>query len=96
VGDAAGYVDAITGEGLSLAFEGAAALGASLDQVLATGATATSLEPYAQAHRRAFERYARLAGTLVWTAHRPGLRRFVVDRLIAAPKLFEWALAAAL
>ncbi len=96
VGDAAGYVDAITGEGLSLAFDGAAALGAALNDVLAGDATATSLEPYALAHRRAFERYARLAGTLVWTAHRPALRRFVVDRLIAAPKLFEWALAAAL
>jgi 2-polyprenyl-6-methoxyphenol hydroxylase-like FAD-dependent oxidoreductase len=96
VGDAAGYVDAITGEGLSLAFAGAAALGESLPAVLEAGASAASLEPYARAHRRAFERYARLAGSLVWAAHRPGLRRFVIDRLIATPALFEWALAVAL
>ncbi|MDP3232183.1 MAG: NAD(P)/FAD-dependent oxidoreductase [Myxococcales bacterium] len=93
VGDAAGYVDAITGEGLSLAFAGAAALGASLPQVLAANGSAQSLAPYARAHERAFARYARLAGLLVWTARRPALRRFVVNRLIGAPALFEWALA---
>lgn len=95
VGDAAGYVDAITGEGLSLAFEGAAALGESLPQVLAAQGSAQSLLPYARAQARAFARYARLAGLLVWTARRPALRRFVVNRLISSPALFTWALARA-
>lgn len=96
VGDAAGYVDAITGEGLSLAFAGAAALAQALPAALAQGACASSLAPYERAMSHAFARYARVAGLLVWTARRPALRRFVVDRFIAAPRLFEWALAHAL
>lgn len=92
VGDAAGYVDAITGEGLSLAFEAAEALGATLPTALARGATAASLAPYDQTAGRAFDRYARLASLLVWTARRPRLRRFVLDELIAHPWLFERAL----
>jgi flavin-dependent dehydrogenase len=95
VGDAAGYVDAITGEGLSLAFEGAAALGAVLPEALARGATAEALAPYERAAARAFRRYARLASLLVWTARRPRLRRAVVGGLSAWPWLFERALAAA-
>lgn len=95
VGDAAGYVDAITGEGLSLAFDGAATLGACLPSALARDATAAALAPYARGHARAFERYARLASLLVWTAARPTLRRFVIDRLVTRASLFEWALARA-
>jgi len=93
VGDAAGYVDAITGEGLTLAFEGAAALAAVLPSALAQGATAEALAPYARAAARSFRRYAALASLLVWTARRPRLRRAVLDRLIAAPALFEALLA---
>jgi hypothetical protein len=43
----------------------------------------------------AFSRYARLAGTLVWIAGRPALRRFALDRVAAAPGVFEWALGQA-
>ena len=95
VGDAAGYVDAITGEGLTLAFEGAAALAAVLPSALARGATAEALAPYERAAARSFRRYAALASLLVWTARRPRLRRAVLDRLIAAPALFEALLARA-
>ena len=95
VGDAAGYVDAITGEGLSLAFDGAAALGRLWSQVLASEGSAASLQPYEREMRRGFTRYARLASLLVWTARRPALRRFVINRLITMPRLFEWALARA-
>ncbi len=95
VGDAAGYVDAITGEGLSLALDGAAALGAVLPDALSRGATADALAPYERACARAFDRYARLASLLVWTARRPRLRRTVLRALIAHPPLFEWALARA-
>lgn len=93
VGDAAGYVDAITGEGLSLAFAGAAALGAVLPDALARGATAAALAPYARTTARAFRRYAALASLLVWTARHPSLRRRVLDGLIAHPPLFEALLA---
>lgn len=95
VGDAAGYVDAITGEGLSLAFDGAASLGRLWPRILANQGSAESMADYEREMRRGFARYARLAGALVWAARRPGLRRFIINRLIATPWLFEKALARA-
>jgi flavin-dependent dehydrogenase len=92
LGDAAGYVDAITGEGLSLALEGAAALGACLPDAVARGGARAAFAPYQREAARAFARYARLASALVWASSRPRLRRFVLDRLIDAPPLFGWAL----
>ncbi len=94
VGDAAGYVDAITGEGLSLAFDQAEVLGHILPAVLKAGATASSLLPYEKAASQAFARYERLASTLVWAARHPRLRRFIINRLIEMPALFELALRA--
>lgn len=95
LGDAAGYVDAITGEGLSLGFAGAAALGRVLPAALEQNATAASLQPYERAVAAAFDTYARLASRLVWVARRPWLRRLVVNRLIAHPSWFEHGLQSA-
>lgn len=95
LGDAAGYVDAITGEGLSLGFIAASALAAILPTALAAGATAASLQPYERAVATAFDDYARLASRLVWVAHRPWLRRLILNRLIAHPSWFERGLQAA-
>lgn len=95
LGDAAGYVDAITGEGLSLGFTSAAALAANLPRALAANGTVASLQPYERAVGVEFRRYARLASSLLWVARRPGLRRTVVDRLIAHPAWFERALRSA-
>lgn len=88
VGDAAGYVDAITGEGLTQAFEGAEALVAVLPDVLARGGAVEAFAPYEVAAEKAFRRYARLAHSLVWTARHPGLRRSVIGGLARSPKLF--------
>lgn len=96
VGDAAGYVDAITGEGLTQAFEGAEALTAVLPAVLAQQGAVTAFAPYEAAAEKAFQRYARLAHLLVWTARRPGLRRAVVGGLAGSPALFERVLRLAL
>ena len=95
VGDAAGYVDAITGEGLTQAFEGAEALAAVLPDVLARGGAVAAFAPYEAATEQAFRRYARLANLLVWTARRPLLRRSVVGLLARSPKLFERVLRGA-
>ncbi len=96
VGDAAGYVDAITGEGLTQAFEGAAALVAVLPEVIAQQGAVEAFAPYERAAQAAFARYARLAHTLVWTAHRPWLRKGVVGLLARSPWLFERTLRFAL
>lgn len=98
IGDAAGYVDAITGEGLSLGFEQARLLAALLPDALAAGASERSLQQYERQSAIAFRRYARLANAMLWLARRPRLRRYVVNRLIATPAIFgsslRWALKA--
>ncbi len=92
VGDAAGYVDAITGEGLTQAFEGAAALAAVLPGVLARKGAIAAFAPYEAAAEATFARYARLAHLLVWTARHPTLRRGLIGVLARSPKMFEQVL----
>lgn len=89
VGDAAGYVDAITGEGLTQAFHGAEALAAVLPAVLKENGAIEAFQPYELASERAFRRYARLAHALVWTARRPWLRKGIVGVLARWPALFD-------
>ena len=95
VGDAAGYVDAVTGEGLMLGFEAAEALGRNVAEALRHGATAESLHGYAQAFRHAFRRYAWLTEGLLAIAARPPLRRAVLRGLAFSPGTFDAALAVA-
>ena len=89
LGDAGGYVDAITGEGLSLAFHCAEALTAILPEALARGATRASLRPYERAFGSAFRRYAVLSRGLLTLSRRPALRRRVVRLLGRNPRAFQ-------
>ena len=95
LGDAAGYVDAITGEGLSLAFGCAADLAALLPEALAQGAGAAALGPYEAAWRRRFRPYAAWTRLLLALARRGGLRRSVLALAAATPAPFERLVAAA-
>lgn len=92
VGDAAGYVDAITGEGLTLAFRSAAELGRRLPEVLARGASRASFADYERAIRPAYRRYVFFTRSLLFLARRPGWRAWIIRRLARVPRLFEWAL----
>lgn len=92
LGDAAGYVDALTGEGLSLAFTCAAALADLLPLALGAGATAASLRPYEVAVARAYRPYLLLTRLMLAVARRPPLRRRLVAVLRGAPWLFQRAL----
>ncbi|OJH40191.1 NAD(P)/FAD-dependent oxidoreductase [Cystobacter ferrugineus] len=92
VGDAAGYVDAITGEGLTLAFRSAAELGRHLPEVLAKGASRASLTGYEQAVRVPYLRYVFFTRLLLTLARRPGLRARVIRQFARVPFLFEWML----
>jgi len=85
VGDASGYVDAITGEGLSLAFASAAALVAS------TGGEDASAYPRAWARVR--RQHVALTRLVVWIAGHPSLRRRVVHALSDSPDAFRAFLA---
>jgi flavin-dependent dehydrogenase len=80
VGDAGGYLDAITGEGLSLAFHQAEALAAAVR----TG----DLAAYARAHRRLARLPDALTALLLAVERRPRLRRRTLRALAAEPTLF--------
>ena len=80
VGDAAGYVDAITGEGLALAFEEAFAAAAAM----ANG----ELSHYRSARRAIHRGPDTLTHLMMFAERRPALRRFVLRRLAKSPNLF--------
>jgi flavin-dependent dehydrogenase len=94
VGDAAGYVDAITGQGLSLAFAGARLLVEALPHTLEDGARLdAALHRYAAEMRARYRSYALPAASLLWLARRPGLRRRALQLVRAWPGAFESLLA---
>lgn len=75
LGDAAGYVDALTGEGISMALGCAADLAALLPDALARGATAAALAPYARAWARRYRAYAAWTRAALWLVRHPRVRR---------------------
>ncbi len=95
VGDAGGYVDAITGEGVSLALEEALLLGDLLPDAIVRGATRESLLPWERAIRARHRRHAAVTRLVLGMARRPGLRRAAVRWLGRAPRLFDALLATA-
>jgi flavin-dependent dehydrogenase len=85
IGDASGGVDAITGEGLCLAFIQADLLA----DCLASG----SLAPYQAGHFALARRPAVMARLMLLLDHRERLRRRVMHAFMAEPKLFARMLA---
>ena len=85
VGDAAGYRDAITGEGLSLGFHQAQALSAAI--------TAADLDVYERAVRKLTAVPFLLIRLLLEAERRPWLRRRLIRTLAAEPNLFARLLA---
>jgi flavin-dependent dehydrogenase len=81
VGDAAGYVDALTGEGLSIGFACARALA----DVVARG---QPLGVYEDRYRRLTRGYYRTTGIALALARKPALRRQAINVLSRAPRLF--------
>jgi flavin-dependent dehydrogenase len=89
LGDAAGYVDAITGQGLSLAFAASALLCDALPQDL-TRDLQPALRRYDRSVQSRWLRYALPAHALVALSRRPSLRRTALGAartLHAFPKL---------
>lgn len=93
VGDAAGYVDAITGEGLSLALPCAESLASVLPAVISQQSPAP-LVRYAATYKHLFRRYALLTHAVLGIARRPWLRNLALDLLGRWPHRFEQILAA--
>ncbi len=88
VGDASGYVDAITGEGLSLAFQGALALGRVLPDALVAGATSEVFAGWERGEARRFALYATVTRLVLGLARRPSARRRSLGFLARHPRLF--------
>ncbi len=80
VGDAAGYLDAITGEGLSIAFHQAFAL--------AEAVQSQRLASYRRAHRRIIRLPNFMTRGLLFVERHPRLRRRLIRGLAADPALF--------
>ncbi len=95
LGDAAGYLDALTGEGLSLALGCALDLAALAPAALAAGASRASLAPYERAWRRRYFTYALSTGALLGVTRRPALRRRLITLAAWAPAPLERLVAAA-
>jgi len=93
LGDAAGYVDAITGEGMSVALVCAEVLAECLPEVIRRGGDVRAFGPYEVTARREFRKYAWTARAVLALARRPRLRRSVVETLSHRPRAFEWLLA---
>jgi len=85
VGDASGGVDAITGEGLCLAFRQATLLG----ECLASG----DLARYQKGHRRLIRRPAFMARLMLFMARHPHLRRRTMQVFQSTPRSFAGMLA---
>jgi menaquinone-9 beta-reductase len=85
IGDASGAVDAITGEGLSLAFRQAVALGSALE----TG----DLAEYEAEHRRMTRVPLLMARLLLLMGGNDGLRRRALRALGTQPRVFKNLLA---
>jgi menaquinone-9 beta-reductase len=85
VGDASGGVDAITGEGLCLAFKQAELLAACL----ASG----DMSPYQAGHRALARRPATMSRLMLVLEHRERLRRRVMRAFVRQPELFGRLLA---
>src|SRR3990172_3810989 len=96
LGDAAGCVDPITGEGVSLALQSALALGPVLPDALAHGAAREAFATWERGEARRFSRHAATVRILLGFARRPVARREALALLGQHPRLFSWLVAAAL
>ena len=83
VGDAAGYVDALTGEGIAVSL----ACARSLVDCVVAGRP----DDYEQRWRRDSRRYRALTSSLLWASGRPALRRAIVPAAQRVPWVFAGA-----
>jgi menaquinone-9 beta-reductase len=87
VGDAAGFFDPLTGEGVYRALKGAHLAADAVDRALAGDLQA--LPGYQRARREAFAAKERLTALLQLFVRVPGLMNYVVDRLQRRPRIAQ-------
>ena len=90
VGDAAGYFDPFTGQGIYRALRGAALLAATAEEALRRDdLSSRGLQPYERARRRAFGPGTRLQRLIETFLARPALMRVAGDRFHRRPPLAD-------
>jgi 2-polyprenyl-6-methoxyphenol hydroxylase-like FAD-dependent oxidoreductase len=97
IGDAAGYLDAITGEGVSLALAQALALENSVVPLLRRGQAPldrAALAGYAAHYRRIVRPYYRFTALALFLSRHPRLARRALRFLAGRPWLFQQLLSA--
>jgi flavin-dependent dehydrogenase len=94
VGDAAGFLDGITGEGMSTGLLSAEIAAGVISSALAAGRTdARALAPYAARRRQVVRSTDWLAEVILWGLPRRWLVRRAVQQLVRFPALFDRLLA---
>lgn len=83
VGDAAGYVDALTGEGIAMSLACA--------ESLVTCVVADDPAAYERRWLAASRRYRWITSSLVWARQRPGLGQRIVPLAAGLPRVFDAA-----
>lgn len=94
VGDAAGFLDAITGEGMTLGLATAQAASEIAVRALASGgvASAMALQDYGPARARITRHYIIMTNALLYLSQHHRTARFLIGRLGRTPKLFQMLL----
>lgn len=97
IGDAAGYLDAITGEGISLATAQALALEETVIPLLMSPRrnllTAKDLAPYADAYHVIVRPYYTLTRWVLFMSHHPALAERAIRSLEKQPAVFQTLLS---
>jgi flavin-dependent dehydrogenase len=89
-GDAAGFFDPLTGQGIYLALQSAALAAATSHQALGSGdVSAAHLRTYFLAHHHAFRDKYRLSELLQLGLRVPWLANYVISRLAHEPSLAD-------
>ena len=100
IGDAAGYLDAITGEGISLATAQALSLEKTVVPILRKHdgcrvvPSARDLIPYALAHRSIVRPYYQVTRLVLFLSRHPALAERVIKALARQPDVFQHMLSA--
>jgi flavin-dependent dehydrogenase len=96
VGDAAGTINPMTGQGIAMALQGAELAASAADRALRRGQTdRRALAPYERARDRAFGGLWRMNRLLQWILCRPRIAAPLFTRLAGDPALASRLLAAA-
>ena len=88
VGDSAGYVDAITGEGMTLAIECAHFAADAFDDISAGVSPTKAFKRYAKRRRGVFRDHAIMTHGLLWLTRHPRLAERTIALLAKDPKVF--------